>query len=505
MIGKSILIFNIIFALIYFAAITFLFAPGNKILYFLLIAGEVFHLWQIFVYIYTIWERKRSVRFDSAFFPPVDVFITVAGEPEDIIAKTLEAAQAMDYPAFTVHVLNDGFVVGNPDWKMVERVAKRYKAKCITRRIPGGAKAGNINHALLNTKNPFVAIFDVDHVPHKNFLKKTVGYFTDSRVAFVQSPQYYRNRSSSYVAAAAWDQQSLFFGPICKGKNELNSAFMCGTNMLIRRDALNDVGGMCESNIAEDFVTSLFLHSKGWTSVYVPEILAEGLAPEDFFSYCKQQFRWARGSLELIVRPSYNPLFRRGLTFAQRMQYLSSASYYFSGLVVVMNAIMPLIFFYFGFVPFESPTMVLAAVFLPYIFTTVYMLQRSSNFSYTFRALSFSMGSCFVFIQAFFSALFRRKARFMVTSKKRISGNFVELAMPHIIYGGLVLTGIAFAIYREGLSASVVDNVAWAFFNLAVFVPFVLASVSESSARMVHALKRESAFEVELATQRTIV
>src|SRR3989344_1030836 len=99
---------------------------------------------------------------------------------------------------------------------------------------------------------------------------------------------------------------------------------MCGTNMVIRKAALREVGGMAEDNIAEDFVTSLFIHERGWKSAYVPEVLAEGLAPEDLFSYYKQQFRWARGSLEIVFR--FNPLFRSGLTWSQRIEYLASAS-----------------------------------------------------------------------------------------------------------------------------------------------------------------------------------
>ena len=125
--------------------------------------------------------------------------------------------------------------------------------------------------------------------------------------------------------------------------------------------------------------------------MYVDEVLAEGLAPEDFLSYYKQQFRWARGSLEVAFK--YNPLFRRGLTIGQRIQYLSSASYYLSGIVVVVNAFLPLLYFYAHLEPLEINTMSLALVFLPYIFIVLYTIQTTSNFSYTFRALAFSLSS----------------------------------------------------------------------------------------------------------------
>jgi cellulose synthase (UDP-forming) len=185
----------------------------------------------------------------------------------------------------------------------------------------------------------------------------------------VQTPQFYSNQDMNGITQTAWDQQALFFGPIMRGKNRFNAAFMCGTNMILRRTAVMEAGGMCEFNIAEDFLTSLFVHEKGWKSVYVPEVLAEGLAPEDFLSYYKQQYRWGRGSLEVIFK--YNPLLRRGLSRQQRLQYLISASYFLSGLVVVYDAILPLIFLFTGIIAVNTSSMELAIIFIPYIFMTL--------------------------------------------------------------------------------------------------------------------------------------
>jgi len=406
--------------------------------------------------------------------PSVDVFITVAGEPVEVVEQTVVAAQNMDYPNFKVIILNDGFVANKENWKEIIDLAIRLGAGCITRKVPGGAKAGNINNGLRHTGSDLVAIFDADHIPKPEFLKKTVGYFVDQKMGFVQSPQYYRNQKESYVAQAAWDQQALFFGPICKGKNRLNSVTMCGTNMVISRKALSEVGGIHEDNIAEDFLTGLFLHEKGWKSVYVPEVLAEGLAPEDLLSYTKQQFRWARGSLEVIFK--YNPLFSRTLTWAQRIQYLSSASFFLSGVVVLMNIMLPLIFFYFGLVPLEISTMALAIVFLPHIFLTVYLLRTSSSNSFTFRALAFCMSSFMIHIKALFANLFNVKSGFSITPKQKITGQFYSLVIPHSAYFVLLLGGLVVAVLREGLTVSLITNLSWAIFNAAVFVPFINAA-----------------------------
>lgn len=474
-ISKMLLALNLIMATLYFVIITFALQRGNLFFFMMLIIGEVFHLWQIIGFIHTIWSTEKQHRFDLEYSPKVDVLIPVAGEPLDVIEETVVAAKNMRYPNFTVYICSDFYVANKENWKDVEKLAKKHSVRCITRKEPGGFKAGNLNHTL-NTvaKSPLIAVFDSDHVPHEDFLEKTVGYFVDEKMGFVQSPQFYKNYNVNAIAGTAWEQQALFFGPLLKGKNRLNSVFMCGTNMVIRREALDEVGGMCEFNIAEDFLTSLFIHEKGWKSVYVPEVLAEGYAPEDFLSYYKQQFRWTRGSLEVIFK--FNPLFRKGLTWNQKLQYLASASYYLSGAVVFMNAILPLSFLYFGIIPILSSTMVLASIFIPYIFLNLYILQLSSNFSYTFRALSFSISSFPIHIKAIWAVLTNQKTKFAVTSKQQLTGNFLYLVTPHILYIILVVIGIEWAIIREGVTASVITNMSWALLNAGVFIPFIVAA-----------------------------
>lgn len=489
--NRGLLVASAVLALVYFVYIAFLFPSGNRLLFGLLLAGEVFHLWQVFGYVHAVWPRKRKKSFDPLLTPPVAIFITVTGEPADVVAQTVEAATKLSYPNFRVYILNDGYVAGKDNWEEAEAIAGKYEITCITRTKPGGAKAGNINHALSVTDQPFFAVLDADHVPKPHFLSSTMGYFVDPQVAFVQSPQYYKNHAENIVTGGAWEQQALFFGAICKGKDLSNSAFMCGTNMVLRRAVLEEVGGMCEDNIAEDFLTSLFIHAKKYKSVYVDKVLAEGLSPEDFLSYYKQQFRWARGSLEVVFR--HNPFFKRGLTLAQRIQYLASASFYLSGLIVLLNAALPLVFFFTGLEPLKIGTMNLALLFLPYIMVVLYNIQLTSNFSYTFRALSFSLSSFPIHLQALWGILRGQKSGFTVTSKSRLSGNYTYLVTPHLVYFGLVAFGFVVALLRSGLIASVITNLAWSLLYVAIFTPFIMAATQKSSDEPTPATESESA------------
>ena len=474
-ISNWLILATMLMAAVYFLVLAFLLPKGNIILFAFLVAGEIFHLWQVFSYAHTIWNTHDTPRPRYLATPKIDLFITVAGEPTEIVEATVKAAKAQIYPNFEVYILNDGLVAKKDNWQEIGLLAQRLGVHCITRTRPGGAKAGNINHAITLTDGECIAVLDADQVPHENFLQKMSGYFADPNVGFVQSPQYYKNFQTNEVTHGAWEQQELFFGPICKGKNHWNAAFMCGTNMVIRRQAIEQVGGFTSDNIAEDFLTSLFIHQKGWKSVYVPEVLAEGLAPEDFYSYYKQQLRWARGSLEVLFK--HNPLFKKGLTWHQKIEYLASASFYASGVIIMLNALLPLIFFYTGLVPLATSTMMLALIFLPYIFLVVLTLRLSSNYAYTFRALAFSM-SCFgIHLQALTAVLLGQKTAFAVTSKKQLTGNFLYLAWPHLVYIALGVIGVEVALLREGLSAQVLTNLSWALFNTSVFLPFISAAL----------------------------
>lgn len=480
--AKKWLALNFALALLYFVSL-FFFQHGNIYLYAVLLFGEIFHVWQLLTLIEAAWNTEVNHDFSRSFETPVDVYITVAGEPKSVVRKTLRAAAAIDYPHYHVYLLNDGYVAQKANWQDIEALAAELaddNVTCITRTIPGGAKAGNINHALSMTDAPFVAILDCDHIPTKDFLKSMMGYFIDDRVAFVQSPQYYRNHATSFVANAAWQQQTLFFGSICRGKDHTNSLFMCGTNMVIRRQALEDVGGMRQESITEDLLTSLLLHAKGWHSCYVPKILARGLAPGDLGSYWQQQFRWARGSLEVLFK--YNPVLLKGLTWRQRVQYLASVTYYLTGVIVLGDAVLPFFYFYGNLIPISSTTMAIALIFIPYIYLTLYSLQLVSNFAFSFRAIAFSIASWPIYLLAFLVTLFRIPSGFKITAKKREDKSHLALAVIHMVYCIAIFVGIGWAARRDGLSPSLITNASWGLLYVVLFLPFIRAAMSDKAA-----------------------
>lgn len=476
-VNKTILLANIILTGVYMSWWIHTDHIGNPYMYWALFAGEVYHVIMAFLFWHTIWPSRQQHQpglLRSA--PHVDVFIPVAGEPASIVRKTVTAARDMLYPRHSVYILNDGYVAGNPDWESMEQLAEELDVQCITRRKKGGAKAGNINNALRLTRSEYIAVFDADMVPDPQFLRRTMAYFENARVGFVQTPQYYANHTLNRVTSAAWQQQSFFYGPIMQGKDRVSAAFICGTNFVARRRAIQEVGGMREDNIAEDFITSLSIHRKGWNSVYVPQILASGLAPEDMTSYYNQQLRWARGSLEVFF--TQNPLLSGGLTLGQRLQYLASTMYYLNGFVVLIDIIMPVLFLLFGLQAVTTTTTSFALYFIPFMLMSLYTLHIASGTDLTFRAMAFSQASCFLQLKALLSILAGRRMSFKVTPKQGIGGRHTHLAYPHIAYCALVLASAGVALYREGLNPAVTTNLAWGLFNIIMFMPYIAAAVS---------------------------
>jgi cellulose synthase (UDP-forming) len=289
---RFLLIATVPLALFYFGWLLQPQRVGHPVLYALLLGGELFNAAQALGFWWTC-ARERPWRRAVWDAPPpaVDVFVPVYDEPVSVVEPTVRAASRMTGADVRVHVLDDG------DSDEMAAMAARLRLGYVRRDDHTGAKAGNINHALAVTDAPFVVVLDCDHVPEPEFLEATLGCFADQRVAFAQAPQYYANWDRGEVPAAAWGQQALFFGPIARGKDGHDAMFCCGTNVVFRRAALADVGGFPLESVTEDFELSIRLHERGWRSRYVPEVLANGLGPEDMASYVSQQQRWSRGCL----------------------------------------------------------------------------------------------------------------------------------------------------------------------------------------------------------------
>lgn len=432
---------------------------GHPVLYGLLLAAEVFNLAQAMGFWWTCSSSRIRPPRATNSVSRVDVFIPVCGEDPEIVEATVAAAVALRGADIRVSVLDDG---SSPE---IESLAARYGAGYLRRPERRGAKAGNINDALARTDRELVAVFDCDHVPDPRFLEATLGYFDDQRVAFVQTPQYYANAGRGGVAAAAFAQQALFFGPIARGKDGLGAMFCCGTNVVFRRTALESVGGFPEESVTEDFELSIRLHEQGWTSAYVSEVLAAGLGPEDMASYVSQQFRWARGCVSSLPR-----IFRARLPTKVRVQYALSSMFFLSGWTLLVYITMPLVRLLTGAQPLDATT---ANNFLlhfsPYFLTALAAVSVAGAGAYTFGAFCLMAATFWVHVRASVAALLRLPQRFVVTAK-RGSGR----RQPRAVLPALVAIGLLTAAAARGLAVdrgpATLNNVAFAALHVTVLL-----------------------------------
>lgn len=203
-----------------------------------LVLAETYSLGESVLYSLTMWDaRRRPAPPPAPTGRTVDVFITTYNEPLEMVLKTAIAARDIDYPHQT-WILDDGqrpefergaaaigvgYLTRGPEWEGRQRFAK----------------AGNVNNALFKTTGEFVAILDADQVPERRFLDRVLGYFEDETVAFVQTPQQFWNVDA---ADPLGSQAELFYGPIQQGKDGWGAAFFCGSNAVLRREALMALG-----------------------------------------------------------------------------------------------------------------------------------------------------------------------------------------------------------------------------------------------------------------------
>lgn len=281
------------------------------------IAAEILCLLLFVAASYTVW----SLRYKPAEGLPigeaatVDVFVTVCGEPVDVIRATVEGVAAIEWPGvLTVYLLDDG------ESEAVQLLAERYRFHYLCRKRPGvritDAKAGNLNFGLDHSTGDFILVLDADQVPHPRILHALAGYMRFPQVGFIQSRQLFRVPEGDPF----FNLDRVFYEAVQLGYDDRSNALSCGSGVLYRRAALVQINGFSSWNVVEDLTTSYDLHSAGWHSFYYPHPVTVGLAPSEIWGVYRQRSQWALDTMRLFFWD--NPLLKRGLRWPSRMSYL---------------------------------------------------------------------------------------------------------------------------------------------------------------------------------------
>ena len=452
---------------------------------------------------------SRPSRQDPAEdLPEVDVFIPTYNEDARLLANTLAAAKAMDYPADRLHVwlLDDGGTVqkrSSSDVASAEAARERHHelselcraldANYLTRERNEHAKAGNLNNGLAHSRGELVAVFDADHAPARDFLRETVGYFgEDQRLFLVQTPHFFINPDPLERNLRTFDimpsENEMFYGIIQRGLDKWNAAFFCGSAAVLSRRALEQTGGFSGLSITEDCETALALHSAGWNSVYVDKPLIAGLQPATFASFIGQRSRWAQGMMQ-ILRFRF-PLFKRGLSLPQRLCYMSSTLFWLFPFTRATFLFAPLFYLLFDLQIFIASGGDFLAYTLSYLIVNL-MMQNYLYGSFRWPWISelYEYVQTVHLLPAVISVMLNpRKPTFKVTAKDEsiAVSRLSEISRPFfVIFAVLVIaTGFAaYRIYTEPYKADITLVVAgWNVLNL-VLAGCALGVVAERGER----------------------
>jgi cellulose synthase (UDP-forming) len=455
-------------------------------------AAELFAFGAALCHVFTCW--RVSVR--SA--PPprpgatVDVFVTTRDEPVDTVRRTLLAARSMEGPHQT-WLLDDG------DRAALRRLAGELGCRYIARRDDALGRAGSLNNALRFSSAALIAVFDAHHAPAKEFLVETLGYFADPAVGFVQTPLEFYNLDSyqhrrSPGRALVWTEQSLFFRVIQRGKDSRDAALFCGSCAVLRRSALDAVGGFAAGTATEDLHTSIRLHKRGYRSVYHARSLAFGLAPPGIVPFLRQRMRRGLGAMQVWRRERI--VLSRRLGAAQKLCYLATVLGTFDGWARAVFYLAPAIMLATGARPVAGFGEDFLLRFVPYCLLGYWMLEEvGRGFGRTLAREQFAMARFAAAIWGTFG-LVRRRARFRAAENEPLPpAASVRFVLPQ--YAVLVLNVAAIpvgaALYAQGALAfdALVAGAVWAGANA-----WLAATVVNFSARLGAFSRREYRFPV---------
>ncbi|ADP10760.1 Cellulose synthase (UDP-forming) [Erwinia sp. Ejp617] len=444
------------------------------------------YVWLILIlgYLQTSWPLKRTIEplpDDVGLWPTVDVYVPSYNESLDVVRDTVLAAQCIDYPQdkIKVYLLDDG--------KRSEfaRFAADAGVGYITRDNNSHAKAGNLNHAMQLTQGELICVFDCDHVATRTFLQATVGAFLkDDKLALLQTPHYFYSpdpfERNLKAAREIPNEGALFYGPVQQGNDNWNATFFCGSCAVIRRSALEEIGGFAVETVTEDAHTALKMQRRGWGTAFLAIPLAAGLATERLGLHIIQRTRWARGMTQ-IFRVD-NPLLGRGLQWQQRLCYLNAMLHFQFGLPRVVFLMAPLAYLLFNLNIIHSSASLIFAYVLPHLVMSLYVNARMNG---RFRA-SF-WGEIYETVMAFhlviptlLTMISPRHGKFNVTDKGGLLdvGFFdFNIVRPHVICALLLFAGVVSGIVRAtaqdyfGVDRYVIAlNVGWATFSLIILM-----------------------------------
>nr|MCR5670951.1 glycosyltransferase [Butyrivibrio sp.] len=426
-------------------------------------------------------------------FPDVDVFIATYSEDTELLFKTINGCLHMEYPDKSkVHI----YLCDDNRRPEMEELAKKTGINYLKRADNKGAKAGNLNNALKHSCSPYVLTLDADMIPQRRLLMNIMPYFVDNEIknenrsekdkiklGFVQTPQNFYNpdlfQFNLFSEGRIPNEQDYFYKDIQVARTKSNSVIYGGSNTVLRREALEEIGGFYTEAITEDFATGILIQRAGYVSLGTSDPLASGMSPTDLPNLIQQRIRWGRG---VIATGRKMHLYTaKDLSFAQKMNYWASIWYWYAPLKRLVYMMSPVMYATFGFTIFKCTLPQVLAFWLPMYLTSTISLSmlsgniRSTKWTGIYETIMFPYMLLPIMLESFGVSL----KKFKVTEKNMILGGKqkYELYMiPFLILIVLSVIGIfrcVLVIFDSGSFGPIVV-VFWMVMNLYYMIMAVL-------------------------------
>ena len=478
----------------------------------LLISAEAYTiLIMLLGYMQTAWPLHRmpiALPSDDTNWPHVDLVIPTYNEPLSLVRYTALAALNIDYPPEKLHV----YILDDGTRDDFSEFAAEAGVGYVTRDEHGHAKAGNINHALTMMDSPYVAIFDCDHVPTRSFLQMTLGWMlADPLLGMLQTPHHFYSPDPFERNLLQYktipNEAELFYGIVQDGNDFWNSTFFCGSCALIRRSALDDVGGIATETVTEDAHTSLRMQRRGYNTAYLNIPQAAGLATESLAAHVGQRIRWARGMIQILRTD--NPLFGRGLKFTQRLCYFNAMAHFLYAVPRLVFLGAPLVYLLLGRTIIPGYWVAILAYAFPHLILSsltnsrIQGRHRHSFWNEIYEAVL----APYILAPTLLALINPKLGKFNVTSKGSTLGQTQfdrKIATPTrwmllLNFVGLVAVPYRLFVTDPQHPGAVVMNMVWVLFNIVILG--VAAAVAHEQKQRRGTVRIEAKIPVQLTMQ----
>ena len=269
-------------------------------------------------------RRKEENTVSEIGEPTITVQLPIYNE-KYVATRLVDAVCAQDYSKekMKIMVLDDS---DDETVNMMHKTVLKYQSQGfdishVRRGTRAGYKAGALKHAMKSTTSDFVAIFDADFIPPEWYLKRAIPHFTNSKIGLVQCRWGHVNENYSALTQA--QALNLDFHFLVEQKAKSNSHLFMnfnGTAGIWRKECIEDAGGWHTATLVEDLDLSYRAQMKGWKCLFLPDIVVDAELPVQMNGAKRQQFRWAKGSIQCAIKLLGDILLKRKIAFDAKLQ-----------------------------------------------------------------------------------------------------------------------------------------------------------------------------------------